>query len=251
MKNVFVQYVALNILSIITLNRSVVAYHVPASIGCKAEVYDISVDDAEFFADGVLVHNCTDTLRYIVHDLLRKQYTEFSMGRKRSIYSEGEFKFFNPATEYDYEHTIVYVLPSFGGRFTLARIARIADRWHLTDVCLRPVKGNDEMGGWVRSFDAEQYVVECQPAYFPLVRELRNDLTQVNVLRLGSDHRTRISAMSDWVRANVHLNPDKMGEPEYGAFINDVLDYNDQSPADQTAASAVLSGLARIIIRGV
>lgn len=193
----------------------------------------------------------SDTLRYIAHDLLRKQYTEFSMGRKRSIYSEGEFKFFNPATEYDYEHTIVYVLPSFGGRFTLSRLARIADRWHLTDVCLRPVKGNDEMGGWVRSFDAEQYVVECQPAYFPLVRELRNDLPQVNVLRLGSDHRTRISAMSDWVRANVHLNPEKIGEPEYGAFINDVLDYNDQSHADQTAASAVLSGLARIIIRGV
>ena len=193
----------------------------------------------------------SDTLRYIVHDLFRQQYTEFSMGRKRSIYSEGEFKFFNPATEYDYEHTIVYVLPSFGGRFTLARLARIADRWHLTDVCLRPVKGNDEMGGWVRSFDAEQYVVECQPAYFPLVRELRNDLPQVNVLRMGSDHRTRISAMSDWVRANVHLNPEKIGEHEYGAFINDVLDYNDQSPADQTAASAVLSGLARIIIRGV
>lgn len=193
----------------------------------------------------------SDTLRYIAHDLLRKQYTEFSMGRKRSIYSEGEFKFFNPATEYDYEHTIVYVLPSFGGRFTLARLSRIADRWHLTDVCLRPVKGNDEMGGWVRSFDAEQYVVECQPAYFPLVRELRNDLKQVNVLRIGSDHRTRISAMSDWVRANVHLNPEKIGEHEYGAFINDVLDYNDQSPADQTAASAVLSGLARIIIRGV
>ena len=251
MKNVFVQYVALNLLSIITQNRSVVAGHVPASIAGKADVYDISVDDAEFFADGVLVHNCTDTLRYAVYDLLRAQYTEFSMGRKRSIYSEGEFKFFNPATEYDYEQTIVYVLPSFGGRFALARLARIADRWHLTDVCLSAVKGNDEMGGWVRSFDAEQYVVECQPAYFPMVRELRNELPQVNVLRLGSDHRTRISAMSDWVRANVHLNPEKMGEPEYGAFINDVLDYNDQSPADQTAASAVLSGLARIIIRGV
>ena len=250
-RSAFAQYAALNLLSISTLGRSVVAGHVPASLAGRADVYDISVEDAEFIADGVLVHNCTDTLRYIAHDLLRKQYTEFSMGRKRSIYSEGEFKFFNPATEYDYEHTIVYVLPSFGGRFTLARLARIADRWHLKDVCLRPVKGNDEMGGWVRSFDAEQYVVECQPAYFPLVRELRNDLPQVNVLRMGSDHRTRISAMSDWVRANVHLNPDKMGEPEYGAFINDVLDYNDQSPADQTAASAVLSGLARIIIRGV
>ena len=193
----------------------------------------------------------SDCLRYACADLLRQQYTEFSMGRKRSIYSEGEFKFFNPATEYDYEQTIVYVLPSFGGRFALARLARIADRWHLTDVCLRAVKGNDEMGGWVRSYDAEQYVVECQPAYFPMVRELRKDLPQVNVLRLGSDHRVCISAMSDWVRAHVHLDPEKMSEPEYAAFMGDVLDYNDQSPAEQTAASAVLSGLARIIIRGV
>lgn len=193
----------------------------------------------------------SDTLRYAVHDLLRAQYTEFSMGRKRSIYSEGEFKFFNPATEYDYVQTIVYVLPSFGGRFALARLARIADRWHLTDVCLRAVKGNDEMGGWVRSFDAGQYVVECQPAYFPMVRDLRKDLPQVNVLKLGTDHRVRISAMSDWVRAHVHLDPEKMSEPEYAAFMGDVLDYNEQSPAEQMAASAVLSGLARIIIRGV
>ena len=193
----------------------------------------------------------SDCLRYCVYDLLRAQYTEFSMGRKRSLYSEGEFKFFNPATEYDYVQTIVYTMPSFGNRFVLARMARIADRWHLTDVCLRDVKGNDEMGGWVRSFEAQMYVVECQQAYFPMVRDLRKDLPQVNVLKMGSDHRVRISAMSDWVRAHVHINPEKMSEPEYGAFINDVLDYNDQSTADQSAASAVLSGLARIIIRGV
>lgn len=193
----------------------------------------------------------SDCLRYCVYDLLRAQYTEFSMGRKRSLYSEGEFKFFNPATEYDYVQTIVYTMPSFGNRFVLARLARIADRWHLTDVCLRDVKGNDEMGGWVRSFEAQMYVVECQQAYFPMVRDLRKDLPQVNVLKMGSDHRVRISAMSDWVRAHVHINPEKMSEPEYGAFINDVLDYNDQSTADQSAASAVLSGLARIIIRGV
>lgn len=193
----------------------------------------------------------SDTLRYAVHDLLRAQYTEFSMGRKRSIYNEGEFKFFNPATEYDYEQTIVYVLPSFGGRFALARLARIADRWHLTDVCLRAVKGNEEMAGWIRTFTATMYVVECQQAYFPMVRDLRKDLPQVNVLKLGSDHRVRISAMSDWVRAHIHLDPEKMSEPEYASFMGDVLDYNDQSPAEQTAASAVLSGLARIIIRGV
>ena len=198
----------------------------------------------------------TDTLRYAVHDLLRQQYTEFSMGRKRSLYSESEFNFYNPATSYEYERTVVYVIPSIGGLFVLGRLARVGDRWHLTDVCRREVKGNEEIEAAVRALSAEQYMVECQPAYFPMVRDLRNELGNVSVLKMtgekiSSDHRVRISAMSDWVRAHVHLDPEKMSEPEYAAFMGDVLDYNDQSPADQTAASAVLSGLARIIIRGV
>ena len=63
--------------------------------------------------------HCSDCLRYACTDLLRSQFTEFSMGRKRSLYNESEFKFFNPATEYDYSTTIVYVLPNFGGVFSL------------------------------------------------------------------------------------------------------------------------------------
>ncbi len=196
----------------------------------------------------------TDTLRYAVHDLLRQQYTEFSMGRKRSLYSESELNFFNPATEYDYERTVVYVIPSIGGLFVLGRVARIGDRWHLTDVCRREVKGNEEIEAAVRALSAEQYMVECQPAYFPMVRDLRNELGNVSVLKMtgekiSSDYRARISAMSDWVRSHVHINPEKMSEAEYAAFINDVLDYNDTSPTEQAGASAVLSGLARIIVR--
>lgn len=251
MKNVFAQYAALNLLSIVIQSRSIVACHVPASIAGKADVYDISVDDAEFFADGVLVHNCSDTLRYACFDLLRRHYTEFSMGRKRSLYAEGGFKLFNPATEYAYEQTVVYVLPSFGGRFALARMARVGDRWHLTDACLRDVKGSDEMAGWIRAFAADTYVVECQPELFPMVRGLRADLPQVSVLRLSGDYRIRISAMSDWVRSCVHLDPEKTGDGEYGRFVNDLLDYGAASDAGQAAASAVLSGAARVIIRGL
>lgn len=193
----------------------------------------------------------SDTLRYVVHDLLRRQYTEFSMGRKRSLYAEGGFKLFNPATEYAYEQAVVYVLPSFGGRFALARMARVGDRWHLTDACLRDVKGSDEMAGWIRAFAADTYVVECQPELFPMVRGLRVDLPQVSVLRLSGDYRIRISAMSDWVRSCVHLDPEKTGDGEYGRFVNDLLDYGAASDAGQAAASAVLSGAARVIIRGL
>jgi PBSX family phage terminase large subunit len=191
----------------------------------------------------------TDTLRYAVHDLLRQQYTEFSMGRKRSLYSESEFNFFNPATSYEYERTVVYVIPSIGGLFVLGRVSRIGDRWHLTDVCRREVKGNEEIEAAVRALSAEQYMVECQPAYFPMVRNLRKELGNVNVLKMTPDIRTRITAMSDWVRAHVHIDPERMNEPEYGQFINDVLDYSDTSAVETVGASAVLSGLARIIVR--
>ena len=190
-----------------------------------------------------------DTLRYICADLLRAQYTEFSMGRKRSIYSEGEFKFFNPSTEYDYERTAVYVIPSICGLFILARLARVGDRWHLTDVCRRGVKGNEEIERAVMSLPADQYMVECPPAYFQMVRNLRSSLGNVSVLRMGADVRTRIMATSDWVRSHVRINPDMLGEAEYGQFINDVLDYSDTSSDDTLGASAALSGLARVIVR--
>ena len=191
----------------------------------------------------------SDTLRYIAHDLLRQQYTDFSMGRKRSLYSESEFNMFNPSTEYDYERTAVYVIPSIGGLFILARLARVGDRWHLTDVCRRGVKGNEEIERAVMSLPADQYMVECQPAYFQMVRNLRSSLGNVSVLRMGADVRTRIMATSDWVRSHVRINPDMLGEAEYGQFINDVLDYSDTSSDDTLGASAALSGLARVIVR--
>lgn len=190
-----------------------------------------------------------DTLRYIAHDLLRQQYTDFSMGRKRSLYSESEFNMFNPSTEYDYERTAVYVIPSIGGLFVLARLARVGDRWHLTDVCRRGVKGNEEIERAVMSLPADQYMVECPPAYFQMVRNLRSSLGNVSVLRMGADVRTRIMATSDWVRSHVRINPDMLGEAEYGQFINDVLDYSDTSSDDTLGASAALSGLARVIVR--
>lgn len=193
--------------------------------------------------------HCSDTLRYAVVDLLRSQFTEFSMGRKRSLYNESEFKFFNPSTEYEYDTTMVYVLPNFGGVFSLVRIGKVGDRWHLTGVCCRTVKGNDEIVSAVTEMSADRYVVECQQAYFPMVRELRATLGDVAVVKMGSDHRTRIAATSDWIRAHVHIDPERMNEQEYGRFVNDMLDYNDESPAEVAVASAALSGAARVIIR--
>ena len=191
--------------------------------------------------------HCSDTLRYACIDLLRRHFTDFSMGRKRSLYAEGEFGYFNPSANYEYERTLSYILPSFGGLFILARVGKAGDDWHLTDAMLREVRGNDEMAEAIAKLPSDRYVVECPPAWFPFVRSLRGTLSGVDVMRMGGDHRLRIAAMSDWVRAHVLIRPDATGE--YGRFIADALDYTPSSPT-VSGASAALSGIARVIARG-
>lgn len=241
------QFAAMNLLSIATLSRSVVAQHVQASLGGREDVYDISVDDSEFFADGVLVHNCTDCLRYAINDLLRAQYTDFSLGRKRSLYGENEINYFNPSAVFSYEYTMVYIIPNIGGQCSVARCGRIGNKWHLLGAATSATAGNEEIEDMVVALKADEYFVECQQAYFPMVRSLREKLSQVNVMKMASDARTRIAAMSDWVKANILVNPDAVEEGEYGGFIASVLDYNDNSPVETIGPSLVLSGAARII----
>lgn len=197
--------------------------------------------------------HCSDVLRYICHDLLRTQYTEFSMGRKRSVYGEGDIRYYNPSTTYAYEQTLVYTIPNFGGRMVLARVGSIGGNWHLTDVAYRKAMGHEEISSAVRALHADQYVVECQQAYFPMVRELRNALGNVGVLKMtgekmSSECRTRISAMSDWVKAHIHVNPEAL-DGEYGQFVTDMLDYSEQTADESAGANAVLSGIARLIAR--
>ncbi|MDU1011463.1 MULTISPECIES: hypothetical protein [Parabacteroides] len=45
------------------------------------KVYDITVEDRhEFFANGILVHNCTDVLDYILCTFLSKSWLKYQRG---------------------------------------------------------------------------------------------------------------------------------------------------------------------------
>lgn len=189
----------------------------------------------------------SDCLRYAINDLLRAQYTDFSLGRKRSLYGESEINYFNPSAVFSYEYTMVYIIPNIGGQCSVARCGRIGNKWHLLDAATSATAGNEEIEDMVVALKADEYFVECQQAYFPMVRSLREKLPQVNVLKMASDAKTRIAAMSDWVKANILVNPDEVEDGEYGNFIASVLDYNDNTPIESIGPSLVLSGMARII----
>ena len=68
-----------SILPINTLERKHAAGNVEVYYSGVAEkVYDLTIEDEpEFFANGVLVHNCIDALRYSLNDKIKKRSGSF------------------------------------------------------------------------------------------------------------------------------------------------------------------------------
>lgn len=250
MKNVFVQFVGLNLLSINILKRSSVHAFVPLKIGGKADLYDISVDGQRFFANGILVHNC-DTFRYIVHDLCYERFIEFSNRRKRNLYAgKGMLDFFNPDTVYDYSDSIVYIMPNVAGTFLLIHTCRCGDKWHLTDALFRDASSIDEIKGAIMQHEAKIHIIECSQVYYQMVRELRENMkgADMRVKKEFSDMDKRIAATSDFIKKSLLLSSRKLDESqEYGDFVTNLMDYNVDS--DNKGASTILSGWGHYVIK--
>lgn len=191
----------------------------------------------------------SDTFRYVVTDLCLEEYTAFSNRRKRNLYgNKGAFSYFNPGTEHEYSNKIVYVMPNVSGHFLLIQAFKCGEKWHLVDVVYRQTSSMDEIKSSIKYHQANPYIVECSNAYFPMVRELRETLPDVRVVKEFPDVDKRIAATSDYIREYFLLSESKLEESEdYCCFLNSLLDYNIDS--ENKEANIALSGLAYYIIK--
>lgn len=189
----------------------------------------------------------TDTLRYVVHDIMYEEYVQFSNRRKRNMYSEkGMFSFFNPEQKYKYKSSIVYVMPNIEGKFYMCHAGECGDKWHMLDLVMLETTSSAEMKKMIISHKADVYIVESSPAYFQMARELRSSLEEVRIKKEYQDINKRISATSDFIKTHFLLSESGMDNPVYNSFITEVLDYNG---TDNIGASALLSGIAYNIIK--
>ena len=189
----------------------------------------------------------TDTLRYVVHDIMYEEYVQFANRRKRNTYSEkGMFSFFNPEQKYKYKSSIVYVMPNIEGKFYMCHAGECGDKWHMLDLVMLETTSSAEMKKMIISHKADVYIVESSPAYFQMARELRSSLEEVRVKKEYQDMNKRISATSDFIKTHFLLSESGMDNPVYNSFITEVLDYNG---TDNIGASALLSGIAYNIIK--
>ena len=191
----------------------------------------------------------SDTFRYVCCDVLREQFLSFSNRRKRNLYArDGTIHFYNPDTECRYARDIVYAMPNVNGKFALVHGRLCGDKWHITDVALRETSSTDEIRDMLIKSQGGQTIIECAPAYFRFVRELRKDIPNARALNETADIDRRIAATSDFVKNHLLFNERQLNDnAEYSTFMSNLLDYNPGSESKE--ASAVLSGFIQFVVK--
>lgn len=190
----------------------------------------------------------SDTFRYLVIDILKDQFTQFSNRRKRNLYHDSVIKFYNPETKCEYSADVVYAMPNIDGKYVMIHGRLCGQNWHITDVAFRETSSTEEIKHSLMSVNSPVTIVECAESYFPFVRELRKNLRGVRVIKEFTDIDRRIAATSDFVKSNVLFNERAFSDNvEYIEYMTNLLDY--KKDGDAKEASAALSGFVKFAIK--
>ena len=191
----------------------------------------------------------SDTFRYVVVDMLREEFLLFSNRRKRNLYAkDGAIHFFNPETKCAYSREIVYAMPNVNGKFALVHGKLCGEKWHILDVQLTETASTDEIKQILIATASPQTIIECAPAYYRFVKDLRKELPGVRAMQEVPDIDRRIAATSDFVKNHLLFNEEKLNDDVvYSTFMANLLDYNKDS--DSKEASAVLSGFIQFVVK--
>ncbi len=191
----------------------------------------------------------SDTFRYVVVDLLREEFLLFSNRRKRNLYAkDGAIHFFNPDTKCVYSREIAYAMPNVNGKFAMVHGKLCGEKWHILDVQLTETASTDEIRQILIDTASPQTIIECAPAYYRFVKDLRKDLSGVRAMQEVPDIDRRIAATSDFVKNHLLFNEERLNDDVgYSTFMANLLDYNKDS--DRKEASAVLSGFIQFVVK--
>ena len=191
----------------------------------------------------------SDTFRYVVVDMLREEFLLFSNRRKRNLYAKGgAIHFFNPDTKCVYSREIAYAMPNVNGKFALVHGKLCGNKWHILDVQLTETASTDEIKQILIDTASPQTIIECAPAYYRFVNDLRKELPGVRAMQEVPDIDRRIAATSDFVKNHLLFNEERLNDDVvYSTFMANLLDYNKDS--DCKEASAVLSGFIQFVVK--
>lgn len=113
---------------------------------------------------------------------------------------------------------IVFVMPDNNEKFILLDVV-LNDYINIERVVYQ--SGFDD--ALIRNLEADDIVFECDKAFFPIARELR-DTHDVRIMHKNTNPLLRMSAQKSYVRERVRFRDDYDEHPQYTAFMDAVLD---------------------------
>lgn len=162
-------------------------------------------------------HNC-DTMRYVLCDILKNEYTSYSLRRKHNTHTE-----LNYIKTYEAKDKFTFIIPSFDDKASLIVLARVGDvsseRLVVEKAIIRDTMDAEFLAGHIEG----NVIFESEKPFFDLARKLRGSFPGLVIKSPKTDADERIKATTPMM-SNVYFIPTEDGE--YLSFIDNLQDYN-------------------------
>lgn len=187
-------------------------------------------------------HIC-DTLRYVIYQIFKNEYIDFSLSRKRSSVGEDELIHYKPDFELQGVR-LCYLLPQSEGRAVLLRCI-IGEYIYIKDILYTTMFDDEAFIKGIQDHSPEKVIVECSNQYKHFLSDLRGHKMNVWGIKDNANVDERITAYINYSKRCCRFNPDYNFGLGYHDFINDLLDY----PSSRKSAMNALCALVSYCIR--
>lgn len=187
-------------------------------------------------------HIC-DTLRYVIYQIFKNEYIDFSLSRKRSSVGEDELIHYKPDFELQGVR-LCYLLPQSEGRAVLIRCV-IGEYIYIKDILYTTMFDDEAFIKGIKDHSPEKVIVECSNQYKHFLSDLRSHKMNVWGIKDNANVDERITAYINYSKKCCRFNPDYNSGLGYHDFINDLLDY----PSSRKSAMNALCALVSYCVR--
>lgn len=183
----------------------------------------------------------SDTKRYFITEAFNKEYTKFSLRRKRNKITDSMMKYYDKSkVDLSKGYGMVEINPSINSKFVFVRtVFKDGDCYVVKAMLSDTIMGESEISSLIASGDRVQ--AECDPSLAAYVRNLRIYIQDVRGRKPFPDPQKRISAHMDYICNNIFIPSDYDTDGLFEAFIENILDYKDKNNIEAINSLAALS----------
>lgn len=182
--------------------------------------------------------HCTDTARYVLCDILKSEYTSYSLRRKHNTHTE-----LNYIKTYEAKDKFTFIIPSFDDKASLIVLARVGDvpseRLMVEKAIIRDTMDAETISSMIEGTP----VFESEKPFFDLGRKLREKHRELSIRSPKTDADERIKATAPLMEKVYFVETD---DAEYLSFLDNLQDYNGK---DSRHASNIIACALQYLVR--